>query len=136
MASGLEIRVPFLDKALIDYVFSLPGEARVGESREPKRLLRLACADLLRPEILRKNKQGFVFPVAKWMLGLWREFAEDALESLKGSGIVDDRGVREVWNEFLREPQSALWSRAWTLVVFGTYLKSLAETSSASQGRP
>lgn len=126
MASGLEIRVPYLDRAFVEFALSLPGETRIGNGHDAKYLLRSAFGDFLRPEILRKGKQGFVFPVAKWMTGPWREFTESALANLRGSGIVEDRGVREIWSEFLNEPESPIWSRAWTLVVFGSYLANVS----------
>jgi asparagine synthase (glutamine-hydrolysing) len=133
MASGLEIRVPYLDRSLTEFALSLPGENRIGRRRQAKFLLRSAFGDLLRPEILSKKKQGFVFPIGRWMTGPWRDFSEDALNSLVESGSVEERGVREIWAEFLREPETPLWSRAWVLIVLGTYLKNIAGMRTAHE---
>jgi asparagine synthase (glutamine-hydrolysing) len=82
---------------------------------------------------LSKKKQGFVFPIGRWMTGPWRDFSEDALNSLVESGSVEERGVREIWAEFLREPETPLWSRAWVLIVLGTYLKNIAGMRTAHE---
>lgn len=133
MASGLEIRVPLLDKSMMEYALSLPGDIRFGRPRQAKHLLRTAFADLLRPEVLHKPKQGFAFPIAQWLTGPWREFAEDALNGLTESGDVEKSGVRKIWAEFLREPATPLWSRAWVMIVLGAYLRNVAELRAAHE---
>lgn len=57
-AAGLEIRTPFCDKALIQYVFNVPWEFKAPNG-EPKGLLRAAAAQLLPEEILRRRKSPF-----------------------------------------------------------------------------
>ena len=73
MAHGLEIRVPFLDRRLTDYVFSLPGHLRVPRNRINKPLLVDAMAGRLRAEIVNLRKRGFSLPPAAWMAGPLRE---------------------------------------------------------------
>ncbi len=58
MAVGLEVRVPFCDHRLVDYVWNTPWSMRtVGDSE--KGLLRRAVADLLPAEVLDRRKSGF-----------------------------------------------------------------------------
>jgi asparagine synthase (glutamine-hydrolysing) len=60
MAHGLEGRVPFLDREVIDLAFSLPPAWKlVGPGRPEKDLLRRAFADALPPAIVRRPKQKF-----------------------------------------------------------------------------
>ncbi|MEK7767627.1 MAG: asparagine synthase C-terminal domain-containing protein, partial [bacterium] len=78
MAHGVEIRCPFLDRALVEYMFSLPTAAKVrGWSR--KRFLRLAMAERLPDEILRRNKQGFSVPLNPWLRGPLRPLMQTLL---------------------------------------------------------
>ena len=49
MAHGLEIRVPFLDRRMLDYAYSLPGPMRMPKGASSKYLLRRTFGDLLRP---------------------------------------------------------------------------------------
>ncbi|MGH2669011.1 MAG: asparagine synthetase B family protein, partial [bacterium] len=80
MAHGLEVRSPFLDTALIEYVAGLPDGMKAA-GWQTKRILRRACADLLPPEIQRRRKMGFGVPLGTWFRGRWREPLREYLES-------------------------------------------------------
>jgi asparagine synthase (glutamine-hydrolysing) len=88
MAWSLEARTPFLDHELVEFVASIPPEART-EADDPKRLLRDAVADLLTPAHLGAPKRGFVFPLARWLRGPLRPLAERLLapEYLRMQGL-------------------------------------------------
>ena len=123
MANSLEIRVPMLDTRMLDLVLALPGSIRLPSKKPDKHLLKSAFPDLLRPSLTKQGKRGFVLPVARWMNGPLREMCEDALDYLKTHGPLCPEGVDAIWGRFRREPESPIWSRAWTLCVFGSYLK-------------
>lgn len=123
MAHSLEIRVPFLDRRVIDLATHLPGPLRFPPHNAGKYLLRKAFAEFLRPELLSQRKRGFEIPVKRWMLGPLRDLAHHALQSLKQSGFVDPAGVDDVWRTFEREPETPIWSRAWLLISLGHYLE-------------
>jgi asparagine synthase (glutamine-hydrolysing) len=123
MAHGLEIRVPFLDRRLIEWVQRLPGEVRFPRGQRPKWLLRAAVADLLCPELLNRPKTGFALPLRRWMVGPLRGLCEGGLAVLKDSGLVRPDGVDAVWKGFLADPESQAWSRALSLTVLGDYLR-------------
>ena len=122
MANSLEIRVPMLDRRVLDAVLACPGPIRLPDARPNKHLLRQAFAEHLRPEPTAQGKRGFVLPVARWMGGPLRELCERALGALRHSGMVDPEGVDAVWRAYLAEPETPIWSRAWTLCVLGAYL--------------
>ncbi|MEU8730045.1 asparagine synthase (glutamine-hydrolyzing) [Streptomyces tendae] len=58
MAVGLEVRVPFCDHRLVEYVFNVPWAMKTFDGRE-KSLLRAATADLLPASILRRQKTPY-----------------------------------------------------------------------------
>ncbi|ASO21089.1 asparagine synthase (glutamine-hydrolyzing) [Actinoalloteichus hoggarensis] len=58
MAVGLEVRVPFCDHRLLEYVWNVPWSMKAADGRE-KSLLRMAAADLLPPEILNRRKSAY-----------------------------------------------------------------------------
>lgn len=58
MAVGLEVRVPFCQHELLDYVFNIPWSLRTNGGVE-KGILRAATADLLPPEVATRRKSGF-----------------------------------------------------------------------------
>lgn len=123
MAHGLEIRVPFLDQRVVDYVCTLPGRIRLPDRVANKHLLRVAFTELFTPALLRQAKRGFALPIRRWMRGAMQEFCLHSLDSLKRSGCVSPEGVDAVWTAFVAEPESVMWARAWELCVLGWYLE-------------
>jgi asparagine synthase (glutamine-hydrolysing) len=67
MAHGLELRAPFLDKALAEFCLSVPYQLKISTS-EDKILLRRAFASTWTHAIRKRKKQGFGAPVAKWLM--------------------------------------------------------------------
>ncbi|HEX5759848.1 MAG TPA: asparagine synthase (glutamine-hydrolyzing) [Thermoanaerobaculia bacterium] len=68
MAHGLEARSPFLDHRLAEFVATLPVDMKM-RGRDLKVLLRRVAEPYLPPAILRRPKQGFMFPLAYWIKG-------------------------------------------------------------------
>ena len=66
MAVGLESRSPFLDTAVLDYAFTLPGHVKI-KGRQTKWLLKRAMKDLLPDEVVNRPKMGFGVPISQWV---------------------------------------------------------------------
>lgn len=58
MANSVEIRVPFADHRILEYVFNVPWEVKFEEGVE-KALLRNAMADYLPDKILHRKKSPY-----------------------------------------------------------------------------
>ncbi len=65
MAHSLEVRAPFLDIELVDFVRRLPTNWKLRRGRT-KALLKSALAPLLPEDILRRPKKGFGVPIGSW----------------------------------------------------------------------
>jgi asparagine synthase (glutamine-hydrolysing) len=78
MAVGLEARSPFLDTALMDFVFTLPGSLKL-RGLKTKAILKQALGHLLPPEILTRKKMGFGVPLGAWFRGSLRELLTSRL---------------------------------------------------------
>jgi asparagine synthase (glutamine-hydrolysing) len=115
MAHSLEVRVPFVDTKLVDYVLSLPGEWKAPTGVGPKPMLADAVDDLLPREFLNRPKMGFTLPFEKWLQGKLRDEVASVLE--RSGGGLNVQAVREVWRRFLEKPQAVGWSRPWALYV-------------------
>ena len=124
MAHCLEIRVPLLDQRLLDLAYPLPGKVRLPSGRADKHLLRAAFPDFLRPALLHQGKKGFTLPIRRWMLGPLREMCEAGLQHLRENTIFRSEGIDAIWTTFQRDPESPIWSRAFTLCTLGLYLQS------------
>lgn len=83
MASGVEIRMPFMDHRLVSFCFSLPWQSKVPRSSTyTKALLRDAIGPWMPEKVRRRrSKIGFSTPVAEWFRGPWREFMLDTVHS-------------------------------------------------------
>jgi asparagine synthase (glutamine-hydrolysing) len=68
MACGLEVRAPFLDAGLVDFVEPLPAVYKYGRG-VTKRLLKQAASGRLPASVLGRAKKGFGIPVARWLRG-------------------------------------------------------------------
>jgi asparagine synthase (glutamine-hydrolysing) len=118
MACSLEVRAPFLDAELVDFLQALPPSYKFGRS-QTKRLLKRAAAKRLPASILTRPKKGFGIPVAHWLRGPLSPLLQQLLgrERLQRQGIfVPDQVARRI-----AEHQSGIRDHRkplWTLLMF------------------
>ena len=82
MATSIEVRVPFLDNDLAEYVMSLPSSVKVKRG-EKKYLLKKALVGLVPDEILFGPKTGFGVPYKFWLKGPLNSLFNDCLNTLE-----------------------------------------------------
>jgi len=125
MAHALEARSPFLDRALIEYVFRLPDHMKLRWGRT-KVLLRRAFADLVPPAILRRGKMGFGVPLQGWFKADLRDYLHDLLlvPEARLRRYVDAGYVRELYRAHV-SGQADHSYRLWTLLTFEVWLRQL-----------
>jgi len=80
MAHALEVRSPFLDRALVEFALRLAPGLKIRGFRR-KRVLADAVADVVPPGIARRRKRGFAVPVDRWFRGPLRAILADELRS-------------------------------------------------------
>jgi asparagine synthase (glutamine-hydrolysing) len=116
MAHGVEVRVPFIDHKLVEFLFTFPGALKVGD-RLAKHLLVGATRGLLPDMITKRRKQGFTLPFEHWLKDEMRLEIQGAFSSNEGplADLVDVKVMRNVWQEFLDGRTS--WTRPWALYV-------------------
>jgi asparagine synthase (glutamine-hydrolysing) len=118
MAHSLEMRVPFLDRRIVDRVARLPGTLKVDE-KLPKPLLLRMMGDRLPSMVYLRPKQGFTFPWEYWLRRELRPMAQAALSDAATFDAlgVDFNTVRRLWEAFLAARPGITWSRIWALIV-------------------
>ena len=115
MAHGLELRVPFLDRALVEACFRIPGAEKL-RGGSPKNLLLKSLGVELPDGIVERPKRGFTLPFEKWLREEMRPAVESTLLGGDQTGAPLVRGpVRQTWERFLAGKTS--WSRPWSLFV-------------------
>jgi asparagine synthase (glutamine-hydrolysing) len=120
MAVSLEVRVPFLDHELVEYVLGLPAAVK---KRYPgvKGLLVEACRDLLPASVYERPKVGFVLPMKQWMLGPLASFVSEGLNETVSRDLLPAGFVDEVKEAFQRDRLH--WTRPWSIAVLGHFAK-------------
>jgi asparagine synthase (glutamine-hydrolysing) len=121
MAHALEVRVPFLDHRLVEYVLSIPDNVKYPHT--PKKLLVDSLQGLLPKEITSRKKMGFTFPWKWWMKNELKSLCEDNLKVLDNSGHFVEGAILNLWNRFLKDDPEITWSRIWHLVVLGYWMR-------------
>jgi asparagine synthase (glutamine-hydrolysing) len=121
MRSGLELRAPFLDQAVMEFAASLPEAERVHGLRTKVFLKRYALRYLPRA-IVHRKKRGLSVPLSAWLRGPLCDWAESRLsiEPMDRVGVSRSAAL-----ELLREhrQRKADHARAiWTLAVLGEWL--------------
>jgi len=117
MLNSLEVRVPFLDHELVEFVTRLPNHIRFHKGIK-KGLCREAMKDLLPPEVLnRKEKQGFSFPLRIWSQKQLRgSFDLSAISDISLGGRLKKDKVEQIFRSNPASPDNnTLWR--WTLLI-------------------
>jgi asparagine synthase (glutamine-hydrolysing) len=102
MRHGMELRMPFLNKALLDFAESLPTHLKVSPLRT-KKLLRAALSRDLPRTIVQAKKQGFTPPLARWLSDELRPVMLDLLceDAVANTGLLDYTYVASLMEEHL-----------------------------------
>jgi asparagine synthase (glutamine-hydrolysing) len=115
MAHGLELRVPMLDREVLESAM-LASDAAKLKRGVSKPLLVAAVRDLLPPEVLARPKQGFTLPFETWMRRELFDEVNGVLTSGSAKTIgLDASAVRDVWRDFQARRSGTNWSRPWAL---------------------
>ena len=118
MRHSLELRVPFIDRPLIEWLWAQPSRFKE-DRRRPKSVLCEATADVLPPGLMNRRKRGFTFPFAIWMRTSLRPFLEDTFSapSVARSGLFSVPAVQALWGGFMAGGENREWSRLWSLAM-------------------
>jgi asparagine synthase (glutamine-hydrolysing) len=127
MACSLEVRAPFLDYTLVEFLGRVPSRLKL-QGLRTKVLLKQAMADLLPPGVADRRKKGFGIPTAKWLKEDLRELLLDELspERLRRQGLFDAREVERLVSDHL-SGRRGLHKELWTLLMFQLWHRNYIE---------
>lgn len=122
MAHSLEVRVPYLDHPVVEFVTRLP-ESLKRPNGVPKSLLIEALGELLPAEVVSQPKRTFTLPWEYWLRGPLKREMEAELNAIAPplKQCLHARAVDHVWKDFLNRQTS--WSRVWSLFVLNRWTR-------------
>lgn len=121
MASSLEVRVPFLDYKLAEYVFNIPDKFKYPST--PKKLL-VDSVGFLPDEVVNRPKMGFSFPWEQWIKNELFEFCKLKIEDLSKQDIFIKTEIINYWKRFLSGDKTVNWAKIWNLVTLQNYIST------------
>jgi asparagine synthase (glutamine-hydrolysing) len=125
MAFSREVRLPFLDHRLVEYLFAIPPDQKI-HTATTKILLRSAMRGII-PEGIRnrKDKIGFAPPESVWLQGPLREWAEDTFSSaqFREREWLDARVLQRAWMKF-KNGDAGLQGVVWRWLSLETWAKA------------
>ncbi len=125
MAHSIDLRAPYLDHVLVEWLLTLPGETKAGRG---KAMLAEATRDVVPAEVTARRKQGFLLPLADWMRGELGESVDGALRDPPRAlaDIVASEAALGVWQAFGKGRTH--WLRPWALYALCRWTVGLART--------
>lgn len=121
MAHALEVRVPFFDYRLVEYLLSLPDPIKYPLT--PKKLLVDAMFPRLPEDISQRPKMGFTLPMEHWLKNELAGMAQQKIEYLADRKEFNGAEVMKKWNDFKNGNARNMWARIWKLVVLSDWLQ-------------
>ena len=120
MAYGLEVRVPYLDKELVKFVWSINSK-----NKESKRLLKNILYKHVPKKLVSRPKMGFSVPLGNWLKGPLKEWANDLIKKRKlDNNNIDSNKIIKKWNEHISGKRN--WQyQLWPILVYQSWKETI-----------
>lgn len=125
MAVSLETRVPFLDRDVVEFAWTLPIDY-LRDDKVGKKVLRNILYRYVPKELMDRPKKGFGIPIMKWLLEpKLREWAENLIDPVKirQQGFLNESEVTKLWNDFVTNGEWHL--QIWYILMFQQWLENI-----------
>jgi asparagine synthase (glutamine-hydrolysing) len=124
MAVSLESRAPFLNHALIELSQRIPIELKIKEGKG-KWILRNILNDFIPTNFIDKPKTGFGVPIAEWLRGPLKEWAESLIDNsrLKHDGYFNAVLVSDMWEKHINKDRN-YGHHLWSILMFQAWLET------------
>jgi asparagine synthase (glutamine-hydrolysing) len=124
MSTSLESRAPFLDHRVVEFAFALPDSMLVRHG-QGKWILRQVLDRYVPRRLIERPKAGFAVPLASWLRGPLRTWAQDLLSParLEAEGLLNARMVSQLWVQH----QQGRFDRSaylWNVITFQAWLEA------------
>jgi len=125
MANSLEVRSPFLDYELVNFIFSLPEDFKINTSIR-KRIAQDTFKEMLPAKLYNRPKKGFEVPLLKWFRGEMKSMITDDLLSksfIEEQNIFNYIEIAKLKKQLFSSNPGDVHARVWGLIVFQWWWK-------------
>ncbi len=133
MQHSLEVRAPFLDHRLVEYMANTPGNLKLAPGLNKPLLVRTLGRDLPR-ECVKRSKRGFSFPWRPWILGALAPEMKRAFE--EGASKWEELGIspssaKAIYGRFQQGKDGVEWGHVWTLFMLARWNEARSDSARA-----
>lgn len=119
MANSIEVRTPFLDVNLVNLLFKIDSNIKVGDTN--KYLLKKIASKYIPSEIINRTKKGFNSPYNEWIFSEFKDsILETILEVNKHSQLFHDSYLKEIY-ELAKSKKFK--QHLWVIYIFSIWYK-------------
>ena len=122
MFNSLELRTPFIDKNLVEFVNKLPADYVMHEGTN-KFITKKIAEKYFSNDLIYREKQGFGIPVGEWMKNVWKAEFESVVFDIQTKIPINYEFVAKIWKEHLENKKDHT-HRLWILYVFHKWIKN------------
>ncbi|MEK7180182.1 MAG: asparagine synthase (glutamine-hydrolyzing) [Patescibacteria group bacterium] len=124
MMHSLEIRSPFLDHALAEFVYNLPEKYKM-DRKNGKIILKEILCEIMPKDFVYRKKQGFGAPVKEWLrIETVKKFVEKTLsENSELYRIFKKEKILDIVNNFYQKHNDAAQYKIWSLLCLALWFK-------------
>jgi asparagine synthase (glutamine-hydrolysing) len=134
MSVSLEVRPPLLDHRVVEFAWTLPRHLRVRNGESKWLLRRVLDRHVPRP-LVQRPKMGFAIPLAAWLRGPLRDWAENLLDSQHlGGSLLDVSAIRRLWSAHVDGHRDFAYA-LWTILMFEAWRRRWASNTGAKRDR-
>ena len=120
MSCGLEVRVPYLEKNLVEFMWSVNSK-----EKNSKKILKSILYKYVPKNLMERPKMGFSVPLEKWLKSSLKDWASDLLQKKElENNNINSRIVIKKWEEHLSGKRN--WQyQLWPILIYQSWKKSL-----------
>ncbi len=120
MANSLEVRNPFLDVNVVDFLFSIPAAYKI-DGQTQKKILLDSYKSILPKEVWNRPKHGFEVPLADWMKNDLYDLVFNQMlnkEFVEQQQLFNYTAIQKLKNQLFSNSSGDAPARLWALLVF------------------
>ena len=129
MSHSFEVRTPFLDHRLVEFIQNLPAEFKIRRNVR-KRILRDSMKGILPAKILHRSKKGFEVPLLKWFRKDMKSLIQDDLlmdDYIEDQGIFNLTTIQHLKRKLFSSNPGDSHATIWALIVFQWWYRKYFE---------